>query len=191
MLELTADELPVLGEGLPVDLANTRYGAEGEAIDFLETSALIALWLEAVGEDAPADLEPDALRALRDAVHRVFGAVVAGTVPSAADVARLNADAARGAPQRVMVWEAGATAPRLVVQRRSEDGAGAALLGRLAEESVALLCGPAREALRICAAPDCAMFYVRDHHRRRFCHPSCSHRTRQAAYYRRQRRGRA
>jgi predicted RNA-binding Zn ribbon-like protein len=57
------------------------------------------------------------------------------------------------------------------------------LVARLAAGAITFLAGTELELVRRCGHPDCQMFFVQQHHRRRFCHESCAHRARQARYY--------
>lgn len=167
-------DFPILGsEPLPVELANTLYG-DGE--DFLRSRAWVAEWFARVGQP-PVDA--DRARALRDGVHRLFTAAVERSTPDRADVEVVNSFVT---PTRLELdWSAG----RPVARHRDTAAGGAAVLGRIAACAVELLAGP--DVLRRCTAPGCSMFFVRDHPRRRWCHPSCGHRDRQARYYRRRR----
>lgn len=179
---MTEDDLPLLGEPLSVELVNTRYGQGDDQIDFLGTPALAALWLSASGCRSTADrIDVGALRGLRDRAHRVFCAVVGGEAPSPADVDGINAASAGGRSHPVLVWS---EAPQQVWVRAGSPTE--ALLAQLSAEIIGFVAGPQRRLLRVCEGDGCTMFYVQHHHRRRFCHPSCSHRARQAAYYRRQ-----
>ena len=183
-------EFPVLGtEPLAVELANTLYGDGSAQVDFLRTPAWVDGWFAAVaqadGAPSPAaGIGADAarVRELRDRVRELVTAVVDGTHPPPGAVAGLNA-LARGAPTTVeLVWAADGSRTRCEV----DHGTGsAAVLGRVAAAAVELLAGASAAELRRCAAPDCGMFFVRHHPRRRWCHPSCGHRDRQARYYRR------
>jgi predicted RNA-binding Zn ribbon-like protein len=168
-------DFPILGtEPLAVELANTRYG-DGE--DFLRTREWVAEWFTQVGE-GPVDAVR--ARTLRDGVHRLFTAAVQGTAPDRADVEAVNSFVT---PTRLELdWSADGP----VARRRDTAAGGAAVLGRIAACAVELLAGP--DVLRRCTAPGCSMFFVRNHPRRRWCHPSCGHRDRQARYYRRVRR---
>jgi predicted RNA-binding Zn ribbon-like protein len=60
-----------------------------------------------------------------------------------------------------------------------------ALLGDLATACIELLTDDRARLLRRCEGPDCCLFFVQHHPRRRYCHESCAHRDRQARYYRR------
>jgi predicted RNA-binding Zn ribbon-like protein len=181
-----ADDLPLIGEPLAVELANTRYGDGDDRIDFLGTPRLIAMWFAHAGAAPrlPARLtgrDADRLRDLRDATHTLIGQTVDRVALSTRAVDALNRYAARG--QRVLrldVVEGGL--------RIGSAGPGRgidAVLGLLAHEAITLLGGPDAARLRRCDHPDCTMAFVQRHRRRRWCHPSCGHRTRQARYYRR------
>lgn len=166
-------DFPILGtEPLAVELANTLHGE-----DFLRSRAWVALWFTRVGE-APVDAGP--ARTLRDSVHRLFTAAVEGGTPDRADIVVVNSFVT---PTRLELDWSGAGP---VARHRETASGGAAVLGRIAACAVELLAGP--DVLRRCTAPGCSMFFVRDHPRRRWCHPSCGHRDRQARYYRRLRR---
>ena len=182
---MDVDDLPVLGEPLCVELANTRYGEGQDFIDFLETSALAELWLTAVdGLDACRLSASDhaALLRLRDASFDLCEALAHGLRPAEGALRVIGATAALGAPTRTLAWD---PAPRWVSRRKGS--AATRLLGALASEIGDWVCTEQRGQVRRCPGPGCTMFFVKVHHRRRFCHESCSHRARQAAYYRRQR----
>lgn len=192
------DELPILGEPLAVELANTRYG-EGSrwATDFLGDPRLAVRWVEASGLMASAGLTPQllvsgssrvalaaTLRPVRDAVRDALVAFVDGSEPGASAVAALNAAAAAAPHHRALVLDGAA----LRCERRWAAGGVARLVAHAAELAMEFLAGPDVGRVRRCPAPDCTMLFVAAHHRRKFCHPSCSHRARQAAYYRRLKR---
>ncbi len=169
-------EFPILGtEPIAVEFANTRYGD-----DFLRTDRLVDEWFAEVGRPA-RDLDPARARVLRDHVHALFEAVVAGSRPAAAIVAEVNGFVAAAPPALALDWAPDGT-------RRAgwvDAGAGgAAVLARIATDAVEVLTGA---GLARCAGPGCPLFFVRATARRRFCHPSCGHRDRQARYYRRHR----
>jgi predicted RNA-binding Zn ribbon-like protein len=201
----TADDLPLLGEPAPVELANSLYGEGDERVDFLGTTALAHLWLAHADLGAPLPRRPGGadlarLRDLRDAVRTLVVQAVDGDPPDREAVATLNR-AARLAPR----W------PQLTVERaeqgdQGEQGRGAPVLratvadppagdggsarfdvglAHLAHDAIALLGGEDAARLRRCAAPDCGMAFVQHHRRRRWCHESCGHRIRQARYHRR------
>ncbi|MEU4420268.1 CGNR zinc finger domain-containing protein [Actinoplanes sp. NPDC024001] len=170
-------ELPILGtEPLVVEFANTLYGDE----DFLGTPELARLWFTAAGTAAPLDTA--AAAALRDSIHALFAATVTAAPPPAAAIEQVNAAAAQ-APTfpRLIQQPAGA----LVAARQDTATGDAVLLGSLAAACIALLTDDRARLLRRCESPDCCLFFVQHHPRRRYCHDSCAHRDRQARYYRR------
>ncbi|HEX6346269.1 CGNR zinc finger domain-containing protein [Umezawaea sp.] len=167
-------DFPILGtEPHAVELANTLHGGE----DHLRTRQRVDGWFARVGLPA---VDAGSARVLRDAVHRLFTAAVAGVSPDRADVEVVNGFST---PTRLeLAWSASGP----VARHRDTATGGAAVLGRIAARAIELLAGP--DALRRCTAPGCSLFFVRNHPRRRWCHPSCGHRDRQARYHRRRRR---
>ncbi len=158
-------------EPLAVELANTLYG---EGIDFLATAEWVRAWF---AEAMPGAVVPDPVqvRALRDAVYSVFAAVLDQRVPDQASIDQVNSFAAAAPVYVRLSW------PH--AQWTNTVSGPAAVLGRLASSCVEVVTGP--YSLLRCPAPGCSMVFVRTHARRRFCHPSCSQRDRQARYYRR------
>jgi len=185
---VSADELPILDEPMAVELANTLYGNADERIDFLGEPRLRASWLAAARLDLTASEAQAVARrgggdlvALRDAVRSLFLAQVDREPFAASAVEMINAAAARGTRRPRLELVAGRP---LRTDARFGDRT-SRLLAELAELAIEFVGSADLDRVRRCSAPDCAMLYVQAHHRRRFCHPSCSHRSRQAAYYRR------
>jgi predicted RNA-binding Zn ribbon-like protein len=183
-------ELPILGtEPLAVELANTLYDSGGEQTDFLRTARWIDQWFALVsGEHGlatpSAAMGRDArrLRILRDSIYCLLSAVIDGRTPDQAAVDQVNGFAA-AAPTRLRLDWAADGAP---VSRWFDTTTGStAVLGRIATCCIELLAGPQAGALRRCEGPGCSLLFVKNHSRRRWCHPSCGHRDRQARYYRR------
>jgi predicted RNA-binding Zn ribbon-like protein len=171
-------ELPFLGtEPLVVEFANTLYGDE----DILGTPELATLWFATAGTHPAKDSA--AARSLRDSIHALFAATVTGDTPLEPAIAHVNAVAAQAptAPQMVRL----PTGSLVADSRRGAATGDAALLGGLASACVELLTGDRTRLLRRCEGPDCTLFFVQHHPRRRYCHESCAHRDRQARYYRR------
>ncbi|MGC5009824.1 CGNR zinc finger domain-containing protein [Streptosporangium sp. DT93] len=182
-------DFPILGtEPLAVELANTLYGSGNERIDFLRTARWIDEWFASVstehGVTAPAAMGRDAgrVRTLRDCVHSLLSAAVDGRTPDEASVERVN-DFAASAPTHLRLDWTGAQGP--VSRWRDTTTGSTAVLGRIATCCIELLAGPEAGRVRRCQGPGCSMFFVKSHPRRRWCHPSCGHRDRQARYYRR------
>jgi len=186
------DEMPILGEPLPVELANTLYGSGSTSVstvDFLGSPELIRTWFALAFPSAglPGQLrraDADAIRDLRDVINRLLRRHVDGRHPLADDVAALN-DAAAAAPSFLRLDWTEPTEPTATTQHGGS--AVDAALGRIAAETIALVTGHDRVLLRRCNGPGCTMLFVKAHHKRQWCHESCGHRARQASYYRRTR----
>jgi len=187
---MDVDDFPILGEPLPVEFANTLYCDDsGGVVDFLATGDLAARWAELVvpeGEPpALAGLDDVALRAiieLRNAVRFLLMAGIEGAVPAKAHVEVVN-DAAKLVPTYEALSWSSVDGPRSRTVRQGDWPA--KFISTVGDETIQLLGGPECASLRVCGAVDCSMLFLKQHHRRRWCHDSCGHRTRQAAYYRR------
>jgi predicted RNA-binding Zn ribbon-like protein len=180
---------PILGEPLPLELANTRFAHRGHEHEGLREPADLAAWLRQVRDRlpaAPSDRDLDGIgreelavaRALRDALRSLFTAATAGTGPDA-DAAEVVNRALRAAPS----WRELATDRELAAVARTTAPPVSAALAAIADEAVGLLTGPDAAALRACAAPGCMLFYRKDHPRRAWCSPRCSNRVRAARHY--------
>lgn len=181
---LGAEELPLLGEPLPVELANSLYqGSDGQCFDFLGPE-YAASWLAHGPIDArPTPAALGDLRLLRDHVRAIVRAAVAGESPRPQSLRAIERAAAT-CPRKPRLELAG-DQPQVHWQRigsRLERE-----LAEIAEATIELMVGPSWAALRECAADDCTMLFVQHHRRRRFCHASCSHRMRQLSYLARRR----
>jgi predicted RNA-binding Zn ribbon-like protein len=176
-------EPPLLGEPLPLELANTRFKRRGVEHDGLATPEALAAWLARVGErlpfaeglDAVGAADHAAARALRDALRTLF----AGAREADA-VATVNATI-RAAP----TWQE--LSPDGAVTAVAAPGVPAAL-ALIAQQAVLLLSGPDAGTVRACAGPECMLFYRKDHPRRAWCSPRCSDRARAARHYARRTR---
>lgn len=185
---LSRDELPFLDEAPSVELANTLYGDGEDAFDFLG-EATVGAWLHhaphasslrALGSAGLAKL-----RLLRDAVSCLFDDALHARRPRPSTLSTINRTAS-GCVGRVRLRWDDRPVRYTTVEGRSADRVVAAY----ALDAIDVAGGPSWQALRRCAAPDCTMLFVQHHRRRRFCHPSCSQRVRQAAYDQRQRQRR-
>jgi predicted RNA-binding Zn ribbon-like protein len=180
------DDFPLIGEPLPVEFANSLYLGEGDSIDFLATSGLTRMWfdLAIAGATFPEKVHRanlDAIRELRNAVHLVLRGLANDRNPAPDDLDVMNRYSARSPQFLRVTWRDGA--PAVTVERTGT--ALDALLARIANETIDLVGGPKRLLLRQCSGPGCSMLFVQNHHKRRWCHQSCGHRSRQARYYRR------
>ncbi len=120
-------------------------------------------------------------RELRETVHRLCRATLAGAEKDPADVERLNAVAA--GPPTVPVLENGAV---------RHHGDLDQVLSTIARDAIDLLAGPYAERIRECAHPDCSRLYLDASHagRRRWCGmAACGNKAKSAAYRRRRRTG--
>lgn len=182
-----AEDLPLLGEPIAVELANSLYGDGDDRVDLLGTPGLAGLWLAHAALPVPFPERPAAgdlerLRELRDAVRTLIDAAIDGGPPPTEADTTVNRTVRRAPPAAQL---AGGGAGPVVVAWAYGQGVDAAL-GALAHEAVVLLGTAATsQRLRRCRAPGCGLAFVQHHGRRRWCHDSCGHRVRQAAYQRR------
>lgn len=185
------EDLPLLGEPAVVELANTLYLTGEDVLDILAGQGTRAAWLAHLVMDPPAiparltAAETMALMRLRDAVADLLRAVATAARPALESIATIN-QAAGAAPLVARLdWPPGQPA-RAVTHPAADAAVFDVVLGRLAVDTIGLVTGP--HPLRVCAGPGCGLLFVARHRRRRFCHDSCSHRARQAAYYHRHHR---
>lgn len=187
-----AAPFPLLGEPLAVELVNTRFAQRGVQVDGLATPRDLTAWLAAHRGQLQATLDLDAaaqrldeVRELRDTLREVFAAVAAGERPADAAIGTLNR-LSRQAPTAMQLdWPPNGQ-PTVTVQPASADS-GAVALAELARAGIHLLAGPDRQRLRVCHAPGCVLFYVKDHPRREWCSTACGNRARAARHYYRHR----
>lgn len=150
-----------LGGSPSVDLVNTLRERWSRRVECITGPSDLAGWL------AWAGLAPDgaaatggqvtAARDLRECVDGLLTAAVEGRAADAAAVAHLDGCLARWAPRPGLAVGAGG-APASV-EHGPADPVDAAL-GLLALDAAAILGGPRRERLRICAAPDCSARFL-------------------------------
>ncbi|MEU4226295.1 ABATE domain-containing protein [Nonomuraea sp. NPDC026600] len=183
-------EFPILGtEPLAVELANTLYGMGNQQIDFLRHPQWIDQWFALVagqhtiaGASVAMGDEAERVRKLRDGVHSLLSTAIDRRAPEAVMVERVNGFAAASPTYLQLEW-AGADEP--VSRWRDTTADSTAALGRIATCCIEVLAGPSAGNLRRCQGPGCSLIFVKNHSRRKWCHPSCGHRDRQARYYRR------
>ncbi|MEI7030574.1 CGNR zinc finger domain-containing protein [Streptomyces pratensis] len=197
-----ADELPLSGEPLPLDLVNTTYirgGVRGRLVDaFAAGPQAVDVWLAArrgrfspvladrLSEAGPID--PARYREfleLRGALRSLAAARTSGEDPETGPLAVVNARARSAAHWPELVAGSGF---RSVVRTAADDVGGAAL-GEIAAAAVDLFTGPAADRLRACPAPGCILYFVRTHARREWCTVGCGNRVRVARHSRRARAG--
>jgi predicted RNA-binding Zn ribbon-like protein len=177
---------PLVGEPLPLDLANTRPAdvwGERDADQFASAAGL-AEWLNAESDRLPYVPVTESMRVavvrLRGHVGALLDSLVVGDRPGEGDLGELNAALCAAPGVLRLHWtDAGA---RLEAVRQGGDEA--RLLGALAEATAEYLASDLAGRTRQCEAPDCRLLFAATNPRRRWCSPSvCGNRTRVARYY--------
>ena len=174
--------MPVLRERPALDLVNTLYRRDGTVLDFLATPAHVGMWAAAalpVGWSTRSPAEGSDLRALRAAARPVLDAVADGESPREDDLAVLNRAASRAAYRRSLVLRDG----RAVVMERDAIRPDHRTSTLLALDVIDVAAERPAPLVR-CARPGCSMLFLRTHHLRRYCTPSCAHIDRQQRYLR-------
>jgi predicted RNA-binding Zn ribbon-like protein len=190
----------MLGEPLPVELMNTVTVDRDGVHDVLEDYGGAAAWLRAVAGrigtaagTGPGQLDEDAvlpaagaLRELRDALRRLAAEATADPRPpaTAPELTRPEAIATLNALAKTwpeLDWPAGGHPSRAY----RAHGTASLAVEVIAHQGVNLLAGPERDRLRPCLAPNCLLFFIKDHARREWCSPECGNRARVARHYQR------
>ncbi|MFF5287989.1 CGNR zinc finger domain-containing protein [Paractinoplanes globisporus] len=148
-----------------LDLLATRLGRyQRKQVEMLADPAALAAWLrehgmEPVTEVTAADVE--AVRSLREALHRAATATVHGERPAAEDVRLVQEALASDRPLEVRSGDAGLelTQPADV----------SVALAWLARQAAVDLTGPTRERLHACGDETCSGIFVDHTGRRRWC----------------------
>jgi predicted RNA-binding Zn ribbon-like protein len=188
MLDVS-DSLPQLADPqLAIDLLITIRHSGDKLVDQLRDPAQARAWLETHFDPKLARAarpEIPGLIELRDQMRTLFAAIVDGRIPPASAVAALSEVAAR--------------APVTLKARRSHDGAlsierttldapaSSVLQGECARAALALLTDDLRDRLMLCRAPNCILFFLKQHPLQQWCSPSCGNRARVARHYARHR----
>lgn len=183
---------PVAGEPLAVDLADTIITTSDPVADLLPDEATCRLWwtlqLDRLPEGASAPALAPTVE-LRDAVRELLDSHIAGALPGAAALERVNEVAASMTFTRQLVrTPAGWSAET----RRHPPGdqPDNLALAAVAESLIEVLAGSPQPRLRRCQNPACSMLFVASDARRKFCTQNiCANRMRAARYYRRHRSG--
>jgi predicted RNA-binding Zn ribbon-like protein len=185
-------EMPVLGEPLAVELANTVVrGDDGETRDLLRTRDDVRRWLAAHHDELP-DGAPDAppsvgqARRLRRAVRTLLLGALESERPEARALEVVNA-ASKAYPSRpVLEWPLDGE-PR-IVNPVPQAQIPRATLASIARSAIELLGGPDASRLRRCERHDCVLLFVASNPRRRWCSTAvCGNRVRVARHYQRHR----
>jgi predicted RNA-binding Zn ribbon-like protein len=190
----------LLGEPIAVELMNTVSAGRHGPHDALADDGGPAAWLRAVADrigaeagTGPGELDDDAvcpmagaLRDLRDALRRLAVEATGDPRPpaTAPELTRPEAIATLNALAQTwpeLVWPAGGHPSHAF---RAHGTAGLAVQ-LIAHRGVELFTGPGRDRLRPCLAPNCLLFFVKDHARREWCSPGCGNRARVSRHYQR------
>jgi predicted RNA-binding Zn ribbon-like protein len=178
-----------LGAPLPLDFAATvrRVGATEHELwltgdDVREWSLRERGRVPAVSA-AEAEERLDELRAARDDVLAVMGALTDGVPLPVAACRRINARArAHPVVSQLPVGDRPATA------RSVEHGSPVdELIGRAMHAFIGFVASPEVERLTLCDAPGCGQFYLRDRPDQQWCGVSCGNRARVARHQARRR----
>jgi predicted RNA-binding Zn ribbon-like protein len=181
---------PVRDEPLGVELHNTLYASGGKLVDGLGTDASARAWLNALAHRLPDEgngrLPTRAeLLQLRDPVREALHAAMDGHAPSPASLDLINRASADAPRSAIALWRP--AAPPIAGVSLHGASRAQAVLAAFAADTIDLLTGPKREALRACGATGCVLLFLKDHPRREWCSPACGNRARQARHYARTR----
>jgi predicted RNA-binding Zn ribbon-like protein len=177
-------DLPILGEPLIPEFANTLYIDRSTRLDVLDRPAWISAWLRqapcAADLAAPHRIRTDdaeRLRVLRDAVRGLLTRTSNGD--NNLDVQAINEAAGSADSRRLLVvTPAGDLGVVSNTRARGIDRLLSVIALRVVD---AVDCGQFG-LNQVCSRPGCSLFYFRDHHRRRYCNSRCANADRQARY---------
>lgn len=177
-------DLPILGEPLIPEFANTLYNGRSTRLDVLDRPAWIYAWFQQApcAADLPAlrrvrTEDSDRLRVLRDAVRSLL--MRSSEMDNNLAVQVINNAAGLAASRRLLVVTAGSELG--VVNSFQETGIDR-LLSIVALHVIDAVDRGQFGLNQVCGRPGCDLFYFRDHHRRRYCNSRCANADRQARY---------
>ncbi|MBV9195692.1 MAG: CGNR zinc finger domain-containing protein [Solirubrobacterales bacterium] len=181
---------PLQDEPLAIELHNTLYASGGQVVDGLATETNTRAWLDALADRLPSEgngrLPSRAeLLELRDPVREALHAAMDGDAPSRSSLEIINRISANAPRSPMARWRPG-TPPVADVDLHGASRA-AAVLAAFAADTIDLLTGPRRDALRACGASGCMLLFLKNHPRREWCSAACGNRARQARHYARAR----
>jgi predicted RNA-binding Zn ribbon-like protein len=163
---------------LAVDFLGTRRRRGDALADELPDDHEAAAWVrEHVGR-GDAGLRAE-LMSLRELLRGLFTAIIDGVDSPAEALETLNGLAV----QAPVTLTARHGSDGIVIERTSPGAPAAVLRADIARSALALLAEPARRRLRLCRAPGCALFFLTDRPRQRWCSASCGNRARVARHY--------
>lgn len=162
---------------LSLNLVGTVGRRFGEPIERLTSVDRLCEWLAGVGLDpvsASNDEDLTQIRRLRETLHSLFRAALAGDRPPTSVLDEVNATLAGGVPQLVAT-RAGVRLSSPTIEP---------VLALIAADAIRIVAGSAHDDLRACEAPDCRMLYLAHGRRpRRWCSSDhCGNRSRVAAH---------
>jgi predicted RNA-binding Zn ribbon-like protein len=169
----TPETIDLWGGALCLDLANSvdrdPSGAHvaPERTDVLRSGGELARWAARVGVPIapPDDRELATIRALRDALHRLFSALAAGERPAPADLDELQRSVA--AATAAGTWAAGDAGAWRLAWRAEEPAA----VRFAAAIDAQLLLSDAERLARVtrCPGRDCGWLFINASGRRKWC----------------------
>lgn len=180
-------DLPVLGQPLAIELANTVVAGEDGERDLLRSADDVTAWIDAHRDELPpragdAPPTPAQLRRLRDAVRELIDAAIEQRAPAPDALRRVNAAGSAVAPRPILRWQD--DGPPRVTDASAEARPAKAALALIARSAVEVLGGADRTRLRRCERPGCILVFVATNPRRRWCSPAvCGNRVRVARHY--------
>jgi predicted RNA-binding Zn ribbon-like protein len=183
---LGPENFPLLGEPFAIEFANTLYESAEQLLDFLATRELIEAWFLYADTASPYQLPKlindrlSDLRELRNAVHSLCRHLAGETVKIIEATAILNRYAGIVPARLELQWLDPMTPAALLVHAGSVADT---FISSIASDVIAFLASPSGGKVRRCETPVCTLFFLQEHHRRRFCSEPCSQRTRQSRYY--------
>ena len=191
MLSPSAEEedIPLLGEPFAVELANSRYRGDRDDLDFLDDPTAVRRWFG----DAPAasDLAVPRrltrataadLRDIRDATRSLLTALADGSSELSEAAAEDLHRASSRAPAHLALDVGAADGPSWELHH---DGPPQdVFLASVAARCILFLAGDDAGRVRRCARQGCPLLFAQHHRARRFCSEYCTHKVRQARYYR-------
>ncbi len=185
---------PVYADAPALDLANTIFIRRGKDCDGLGNPEELQEWTGRVAPqlavsrstgwpETPSsdDADVERFRQLRGAIRSIAADLVTGKSPQADDIQSMNAAAALAPPRPLLTMGPDGT---LHKEEVTDAPSMQTVLSAIAEDAIDLFGGDRRQQLRACQAPNCPLFFLKDHARREWCGPTCGNRVRAARAYR-------
>lgn len=175
-------DLPILGEPLLAEFANTLYADGTTRLDVMARPAWIVAWLR----QAPcaADLDyPNRLRAEDAAKLRELRDAVRGLLDHWRDIREADIEVINTAAHSGMTLRSlSVDADELKVVIGARPGGIDNVLSAIADSVLDAVENETFDLYQVCDRPGCHLYYFRDHHRRRYCNARCASADRQARY---------